>query len=56
MGGSELPGPENSGKAEAHVAIMAHNEEGNIPELLDKFDIMFRESGLKGEVIVIDEG
>ena len=36
MGGSELPGPENGGKTEAHVAIMAHNEEGNIHALLDR--------------------
>ena len=41
---------------EISIVVPAHNEEENIPELLERFSSMFSDSGLKGEVIVIDDG
>jgi len=41
---------------EISVVVPAHNEQENIPELLERFAAMFRSSGLSGEVIVVDDG
>ncbi|MBU0597577.1 glycosyltransferase family 2 protein [Patescibacteria group bacterium] len=38
------------------VIIPAYNEEENLPVLLQKIDEMFRQSGLHGEAVVINDG
>lgn len=38
------------------IVVPAHNEERNIPPLLDNFAKMFKESNLRGEVLVVDDG
>ncbi|MGB2696983.1 MAG: glycosyltransferase family 2 protein [Candidatus Zixiibacteriota bacterium] len=38
------------------IIVPAHNEEENIPLLLEKFSEMFNDSNLSGEVILVDDG
>lgn len=38
------------------IVLPAYNEEASLPALLGRFEIMFGESGLRGEVIVVNDG
>lgn len=47
---------EKGKEIEVSIIVPAYNEEENIPILMDLFARMFEESGLKGEVILVDDG
>jgi len=46
---------EESGQS-VSVVIPAYNEEGNIPPLVEAVSRMFRESGLQGEMLLVNDG
>ncbi|OGG52239.1 MAG: hypothetical protein A3F84_04030 [Candidatus Handelsmanbacteria bacterium RIFCSPLOWO2_12_FULL_64_10] len=45
-----------SPKPDVTVFIPAHNEEGNIPVLIDKIARTFSDRGIDGEVVFVDDG
>ena len=38
------------------VFVPAHNEEGNIPPLIDKIARAFKDQGIDGEIVLVDDG
>jgi len=46
----------SSNEIDVSIIVPAYNEEKNIPLLMEKFFQMFKESPIKGEVILVDDG
>ncbi len=44
------------GRLDVSVLVPAYNEQENIPELIDELTAMFDRHGLRGEIVLVDDG